>query len=81
MLTHLVPERSWQGVRRRALTGVSGVFLSTFEKQLDSKRRIVVPQDFRAALSGPFDGIFCFPPSRPTAWKLAEKACSTVTRA
>ena len=39
----------------------SGVFLSTFEKQLDSKRRIVVPQDFRATLSGPFDGIFCFP--------------------
>ena len=39
----------------------SEVFLSTFEKQLDSKRRIVVPQDFRAALSGPFDGIFCFP--------------------
>ena len=37
------------------------MFLSTFEKQLDSKRRIVVPQDFRAALSGPFDGIFCFP--------------------
>jgi MraZ protein len=37
------------------------VFLSTFEKQLDSKRRIVVPQDFRAALSGPFDGVMCFP--------------------
>ena len=37
------------------------MFLSTFEKQLDSKRRIVVPQDFRAAVSGPFDGIFCFP--------------------
>jgi MraZ protein len=37
------------------------VFLSTFEKQLDSKRRIVVPQEFRAAVSGPFDGIFCFP--------------------
>jgi MraZ protein len=37
------------------------VFLSTFEKQLDSKRRIVVPQEFRASVSGPFAGIFCFP--------------------
>jgi MraZ protein len=39
-----------------------GVFLSTFEKQLDAKRRIVVPQDFRAAAGGgPFDGVVCFP--------------------
>jgi MraZ protein len=37
------------------------VFLSTFEKQLDAKRRIVVPQEFRAAVSSPFDGVFCFP--------------------
>jgi MraZ protein len=37
------------------------VFLSTFEKQLDAKRRIVVPAEFRALMSGPFDGIFCFP--------------------
>ena len=37
------------------------MFLSTFEKQLDSKRRIVVPQDFRAFAAGPFDGVFCFP--------------------
>jgi MraZ protein len=37
------------------------VFLSTFEKQLDAKRRIVVPVEFRALLSGPFDGVFCFP--------------------
>jgi MraZ protein len=37
-----------------------GVFLSTFEKQLDPKRRIVVPQEFRALAAGPFDGIFCF---------------------
>lgn len=37
------------------------MFLSTFEKQLDAKRRIVVPQEFRAALSSPFDGVFCFP--------------------
>ena len=40
------------------------MFLSTFEKQLDSKRRIVVPQEFRAA-AGPApagsDGVFCFP--------------------
>lgn len=37
------------------------MFLSTFEKQLDSKRRIVVPQDFRATVAGPFDGVMCFP--------------------
>ena len=37
------------------------MFLSTFEKQLDAKRRIVVPQEFRATVSGPFDGVFCFP--------------------
>ena len=37
------------------------MFLSTFEKQLDSKRRIVVPQEFRAAAAGTFDGVFCFP--------------------
>lgn len=37
------------------------MFLSTFEKQLDAKRRIVVPQDYRALVSGPFDGIVCFP--------------------
>jgi MraZ protein len=39
------------------------VFLSTFEKQLDAKRRIVVPQEFRAAASGAggFAGVFCFP--------------------
>ena len=37
------------------------MFLSTVEKQLDAKRRIVLPLDFRAAASGPFDGVFCFP--------------------
>ena len=37
------------------------MFLSTFEKQLDAKRRIVAPADFRAHLSGPFEGVFCFP--------------------
>jgi MraZ protein len=36
------------------------VFLSTFEKQLDAKRRIVAPQEFRATVA-PFDGVFCFP--------------------
>jgi len=30
--------------------GLHEVFLSTFEKQLDAKRRIVVPQEYRAAL-------------------------------
>lgn len=40
------------------------VFLSTFEKPLDAKRRFVVPQDFRAAatsLTGAPEGVFCFP--------------------
>ena len=37
------------------------MFLSTFEKQLDAKRRIVVPMEFRAAAAGPFSGVFCFP--------------------
>ena len=36
-------------------------FFSTFEKQLDGKRRIVVPQEYRALLGGAFDGVFCFP--------------------
>ena len=36
------------------------MFLSTFEKQLDGKRRIVAPAEFRAAVA-PFDGVFCFP--------------------
>ena len=38
-----------------------GMFLSTFEKQLDAKRRFVVPQEFRALVAGTSDGIFCFP--------------------
>ena len=37
------------------------MFLSTFEKQLDGKRRIVVPLEFRTLATGPFGGIFCFP--------------------
>ncbi len=41
--------------------GRNRVFLSTFEKQLDGKRRIVVPQGFRALAAAPFSGVFCFP--------------------
>jgi MraZ protein len=37
------------------------VFLQTYEKQLDAKRRIVAPQEFRSTVSGPFDGLMCFP--------------------
>ncbi len=48
-------------LHREAGRGRAGVFLSTFEKQLDSKRRIVVPQEFRALAAGPFEGVFCFP--------------------
>ena len=44
-----------------ASRGQGEMFLSTFEKQLDAKRRIVVPQEFRALAAGPFDGVFCFP--------------------
>ena len=36
------------------------MFISTFEKQLDAKRRIVAPVEFRAAVA-PLDGLFCFP--------------------
>jgi MraZ protein len=36
------------------------VFISTFEKQLDAKRRIVAPIDYRTTVA-PFDGLFCFP--------------------
>jgi MraZ protein len=36
------------------------VFISTFEKQLDAKRRIVAPAEFRAAVA-PLSGLFCFP--------------------
>ena len=43
-----------------------GVFLSSHEKQLDAKRRLLVPQDFRAAALepfesvAPFEGVYCF---------------------
>jgi transcriptional regulator MraZ len=36
------------------------VFISTFDKQLDAKRRIVAPLEFRTAVA-PLDGLFCFP--------------------
>ena len=44
-----------------ALGALGEVFYSTFEKPLDAKRRLVVPQGFRALAAGPFDGVFCFP--------------------
>jgi MraZ protein len=37
------------------------VFLSTFERQLDSKRRLVLPAEFRLAAAGDFNGVYCFP--------------------
>lgn len=37
------------------------LFLSTIDRQLDAKRRIVLPAEFRAVAAGPFDGVFCFP--------------------
>jgi MraZ protein len=36
------------------------VFLSTFEKQLDGKRRLLIPQEFRTADNGAEHGVFCF---------------------
>jgi len=44
----------------RDLAGRDGVFISTFEKQLDAKRRIVAPVEFRTAVA-PLSGLFCFP--------------------
>lgn len=38
-----------------------GVFLSTYEKQLDAKRRLLIPGDFRTAENGAEHGIFLFP--------------------
>jgi MraZ protein len=54
------PETALGGWARNGL-GRALVFLSTIEKLLDAKRRIVLPQDFRAAAAGSFDGVFCFP--------------------
>lgn len=42
------------------------MFLSSHEKQLDGKRRLLVPQDYRAAALSPhdgvepFEGVYCF---------------------
>lgn len=36
-------------------------FFSTFEKQLDGKRRIVVPSEYRSEVVGAFNGVYCFP--------------------
>jgi MraZ protein len=36
------------------------VFLSTYEKQLDGKRRLLIPQEFRTAENGAEHGVFCF---------------------
>lgn len=37
-----------------------GVFLGTFEKQLDGKRRLLIPQEFRTSDNGAEHGVFCF---------------------
>jgi len=36
------------------------VFLSTYEKQLDGKRRLLIPQEWRTAGNGAEHGVFCF---------------------
>ncbi|MFN3930292.1 MAG: division/cell wall cluster transcriptional repressor MraZ [Brevundimonas sp.] len=36
------------------------MFLSTYEKQLDGKRRLLIPQEFRTAENGAEHGVFCF---------------------
>jgi len=36
------------------------VFLGTYEKQLDGKRRLLIPQEFRTADNGAQNGVFCF---------------------
>ena len=37
------------------------MFLSTFEKQLDAKRRLLIPGDFRTSENGAEHGVFLFP--------------------
>jgi MraZ protein len=50
------------GDQRRAKgSGRARVFLSTFEKPLDSKRRFVVPADYRNVEDGSQDELFVFP--------------------
>ncbi len=36
------------------------MFLSTYEKQLDGKRRLLIPQEFRTSDNGAEHGVFCF---------------------
>ena len=36
------------------------MFLSNYEKQLDGKRRLLVPQEYRTAENGAEHGVFCF---------------------
>jgi len=36
------------------------VFLSTFEKQLDGKRRLLIPGEYRTPDNGAEHGVFCF---------------------
>lgn len=36
------------------------MFLGTYEKQLDGKRRLLIPQEFRTAENGAETGVFCF---------------------
>jgi MraZ protein len=51
--------RGMSGERAGRLDG-QGVFLSTYEKQLDGKRRLLIPQEFRTADNGAEHGVFCF---------------------
>ena len=37
------------------------MFLSTYEKQLDGKRRLLIPAEFRTAENGAEHKVFCFP--------------------
>lgn len=37
------------------------MFLSTFEKQVDSKHRLLVPAEFRERVEGEGAGLYCFP--------------------
>ena len=36
------------------------MFLGTYEKQLDGKRRLLIPQEYRTADNGAEHGVFCF---------------------
>lgn len=36
------------------------MFLGTYEKQLDGKRRLLIPQEFRTPDNGAEHGVFCF---------------------